>query len=92
MEGKPLSDAIITGVVAIIVCLINNWFIVAKQKETTDKNVALIQVKLEALEKSVSKHNSVIERTYKLEESTALQDAELKRLNKRLEIVEGERS
>ena len=84
-----MSEAIITGVVAIFVCLLNNWFLMAKQREATDKSVALIQVKLEALEKSVSKHNSVIERTYKLEESTALQDAELKRLNERLKIVEG---
>lgn len=84
-----MSEALITGIVAIIVCLLNNWFLMAKQKEATDKTVALIQLKLEELEKSVSKHNSVIERTYKLEESTALQDAELKRLNERLKIVEG---
>lgn len=84
-----MSEVIITGIVAIIVCLINNWAMMAKQKEATDKTVALIQVKLESLEKSVSKHNSIIERTYKLEESTALQDAELKRLNERLKIVEG---
>lgn len=84
-----MSEALITGIVAIIVCLINNWAMMAKQKEATDKTVALIQLKLEELEKSVSKHNSVIERTYKLEENTALQEAELKRLNERLKIVEG---
>lgn len=54
------------------------------------KSAALIEYRISELEKKVSKHNSVVERTYKLEESTALQDAELKRINKRLEIVEQE--
>lgn len=55
------------------------------------KSASLIEYRIGELEKKVSKHNSVIERTYRLEESTALQDAELKRINKRLEIVEQER-
>lgn len=55
------------------------------------KSSALIEYRLSELEKKVSKHNEVVSRTYKLEESTALQEAELKRINKRLEIVEQER-
>lgn len=55
------------------------------------KAASLIQYRLEQLEKTVSKHNEVVVRTYHLEETSALQEAELKRLNKRLEIVEQER-
>ena len=55
------------------------------------KATSLIDYRLTQLEKTVGKHNQIIERTYKLEEDTALQDAELKRINKRLEIVEQER-
>lgn len=55
------------------------------------KSAGLIEYRLTQLERTVSKHNQVVERTYKLEEDTALQDAELKRINKRLEIVEQER-
>lgn len=86
-----MNEALITGAVAVLVCLINNWFVLAKQKEATDKTIAIIQVKLDTLTDSVRKHNSVIERTYSLEKTADLQDAELKRLNKRLEIVEAER-
>lgn len=55
------------------------------------KTSAVLDIRLTNLEKTVSKHNQIVERTYKLEEDTALQDAELKRINKRLEIVEAER-
>lgn len=52
------------------------------------KSAALMEYRIEQLEKKVDIHNSVIDRTYKLEERTELQEAELKRQNKRLEIME----
>ena len=85
-----MSEALITGIVAIVVCIINNWVQMAKTKEQTDKTVALIEYRINELSERVQRHNNIIERTYKLEESTALQEAELKRLNKRLEIMEGQ--
>lgn len=84
-----MSDAIITGIVAILVCIINNWVQYNKTRQETDKTVALIELRLSELSDRVDRHNQVIERTYKLEESTALQDAELKRLNERIKIMEG---
>lgn len=54
------------------------------------KSAAIQEYRLEQLEKKADLHNQVVERTYRLEESTALQDAELKRINKRLDIVEQE--
>lgn len=50
--------------------------------------IAVTNAKLEQIERKQDKHNQYIERTYKLEESSALQDAELKRLNRRIEILE----
>ena len=84
-----MSDALFTGLVAILVCIINNWVQFNKTRAESDKNIALIQQKLDELSARVDRHNQVIERTYKLEEATALQDAELHRINRRLEIVEG---
>lgn len=52
------------------------------------KSAALVEYRLSELEKKVDKHNNVIERTYKLEEQTALQDAELRRVNHRLTELE----
>lgn len=82
MEGKALSDAFITGIVAILVCIINNWVQYNKTKQETDKTVALIQVKLDELSDRVDKHNQLIERTYHLESETAL-------IKQRLTSLEG---
>lgn len=84
-----MSEALITGAVAIIVCIINNWVQMSRTAKVNDKTVALIEYRINELSEKVQRHNNIIERTYKLEENTVLQDAELKRLNKRLEIVEG---
>ena len=67
-----MSDAIVTGIVAILVCIINNWVQFNRTKTETDKTVALIQVKLDELSDRVDKHNQLIERTYHLESDTAL--------------------
>ena len=77
-----MSDAIVTGIVAILVCIINNWVQYSKTKQETDKTVALIQVKLDELSERVDKHNQLIERTYHLESDTAL-------IKQRLTALEG---
>lgn len=52
------------------------------------KSASLLEYRMQQLENKVAAHNKVVERTFRLEESTALQDAEIKRINRRLEIVE----
>lgn len=84
-----MSDALITGLIAIAVCLINNFFQARQTAKVNDKTIALIQMKIDNLTAKVEAHNQLIDRTYRLEESTALQDAEIKRLNERIKIVEG---
>jgi len=84
-----MSDALITGLIAIAVCLINNFFQAKQTTKANDKTIALIQMKIDNLTAKVEAHNQLIDRTYRLEESTALQDAEIKRLNERIKIVEG---
>ena len=84
-----MSDALITGIIAIIVCLVNNFFQARATAKAQDVTVATINLKIDNLQRAVERHNQLIERTYHLEESTALQDAELKRINRRLENLEG---
>ena len=52
------------------------------------KGQALIAYRLEQLEIKVSKHNNVIERTYKLEEDTAVMAEQIKVANNRLADLE----
>ena len=84
-----MSEALITGLIAIAVCVINNIFQARQTAKVHNETITTINFKIEALQRAVEKHNQLIDRTYRLEESTALQDAELKRINERLRIVEG---
>lgn len=84
--------AIVTGLATILSVVVTTR---ASAKETDAKIEkqqavfeAIVTERISTLQQKVERHNSVIERTYKLEEATALQDAELKRINKRLEKVE----
>lgn len=79
-----ILSVVLSAAVTLVVCLINNHFQVSKTN-------ALIAYRLEQLEKQVSKHNNVIERTYKLEEASARHDDELTRHKERLRILEEER-
>ena len=73
----------IGGVVSLIVCVITN---VAQSSKTR----ALLEYKMDELSKRVDKHNNVIERTYKLEELTALQEEKIKVANHRIDDLEKE--
>lgn len=52
------------------------------------KSAALIAYRLDKLEEKVDKHNSVIERTFKLEEQAALIEERIKVANHRIEDLE----
>ena len=52
------------------------------------RSAALMAYRLEQLEKKVDKHNSVVERTYKLEERCEVIDEKMKVANHRLDDLE----
>lgn len=83
-----MTEAIITGIVAIVVCMLNNIYQSRAVKTQHEKTIALIDYKLEQLTERVDRHNQVIERTYKLEEQTALQEEKIKVANHRIEDLE----
>lgn len=78
---ETIISSIITGVVALATCLITQG--VANRKTT-----ALIEFKLDELTKRVDRHNNVIERTYKLEELTSIQEEKIKVANHRIDDLE----
>lgn len=80
--------AVISASATLVVCIINNYFQQAKTRKENDKTIALIDYKLTELTKRVDKHNNIIERTYKLEELTALQEEKIKVANHRIEDLE----
>lgn len=70
-----LIGYIVSGIVSLAVCLVNNYF-------TRKQTEALILYRIDQLEKSVSKHNDLIERMYKVEKNVALHDERISNLEK----------
>lgn len=83
-----MLEAIITGVVAIIVCMVNNLYQSKAVRSQHDKTIALIDYKLEQLSARVDKHNSVVERVYHLEERSEVQEERIKDANHRIDNLE----
>ena len=72
---------IIIGVMALVGTLGGSYM-------SHRKSISMIAYRLEQLEKKVDKHNSVIERTYELEEAQALLAEKIKVANHRIEDLE----
>lgn len=85
-------SAVISGVVTLIVCMINNYAQGVKVTRQHDKTIELIDYRLTELSEKVEKHNSVIDRTYALEQNMALQEERIKVANHRIEDLEDVRS
>jgi len=81
-------EAVITGAVAIVVCLISNHYQNKRTAAANQETITLIDYKLSELTKRVDKHNNVVERTYKLEEAVCLQDEKLRVANHRIGDLE----
>ena len=76
-----MSETILVALVTGVLALLGTWL-------SNNKNAALIAYRLEQLEDKVSKHNQVVERTYRLEERTELHEEKLKAANRRLAELE----
>ena len=79
---ETIFAAIVTGVVTLAVCLVNNYF---QQSKTR----ALLEYKLNELTERVNKHNDLVERTYRLEEQVSITNEKVKELTRRLHALEG---
>ena len=81
--GGDTLESIIVGVLALVGTLSGSWL-------SNNKMTALITYRLEQLENKVEKHNNVIERTFKLEERTELQELEINHAYERIDKLEKE--
>lgn len=80
-----MTETIAVAVLSLIGTLCGAYF-------SHRRSSALIAYRLEQLERKVAAHNNLIERTYKLEERTELQEEKLRVLNRRLDDLERARS
>lgn len=78
-----MESVVIVGIITVIGNILVS--LIANRKST-----ALINYRMEMLERKVTAHNNLIERMYACEEKISLAEAEQKRINARLEILEKE--
>ena len=76
-----ITETIIVAVLSLLGTCTGAYF-------ANRKSSALIAYRLEKLEEKVDKHNKVIERTYKLEEETAIIEEKMKVANHRIDDLE----
>ncbi len=74
---ETIISACISAGVALIVCIIQQ-----------NRTLALLDYKIGELQKHVDKHNNLIERTYKLEQESAVHDEQIKVANHRIDDLE----
>lgn len=94
-----MTEAIITGAVAIIVCMVNNTWqskradrqhqatmnAAEKQHNTT---IALIEYKLDQLTRKVEMHNSLVSRMYEVERKLGIDEEKIDVANHRIHDLE----
>lgn len=80
-----MSDVIIAALISAALAAAASITVAVIQHR---KSVALIEYRLQQLEKKVDVHNNVIERTYKLEQHVAVSEERFKSFNDRIEDLE----
>lgn len=79
-----MNETIIVALLSLAGTLVGSFF--AQRKSS-----ALIAYRLEELEQKVQAHNNLVERMYKVEERTEIQEEKIKVANHRIEDLEKER-
>ena len=83
-----MIESLIAAGAAILVCLLNNWYMDKRHSEKEAATIAVISTKLEDLTRQVEKHNGVLERVYQLEADADLLDERIKVANHRIDDLE----
>jgi uncharacterized protein YlxW (UPF0749 family) len=78
--SEAVIIALITGVCAAVPSLVATLVSSNNNKKQTEENRKLTVYRLDQLEKKMDKHNSVIERTFKLEEKIEEMTNDIKEL------------
>jgi hypothetical protein len=76
-----MSDTVIVGLLSLLGTGLGGVISVLTANKLTN-------YKIEQLQKQVEKHNTIIERTYKLEENAAVMDEQIKVANHRIQDLE----
>lgn len=83
-------DLLVTAIATVIVGTLSMIGSIYGSKKSAEKTEALLAYRMTQLETKVDKHNSVIDRTYKLEQGQMLLCEQIKVTNHRIDDLERE--
>ena len=84
-----MAEALITGGVAILVCMINNFYQQKAVEKKHNETISLIEYKLEQLEKKQDLHNNAVTRLYEVEKRLGIDEEKIKAANHKIEDLKG---
>lgn len=76
-----IDKEILIAILAFIGTMAGSYF-------SYNKNIAVIQEKLNALAEKVNKHNNLVEKTYQNEQNISIHEERLKNLEHNISLVE----
>lgn len=83
-----MIEAIITGAVAILVCMINNITQRKASERQHNTTIELIEYKLDQLTHKVDLHNNAVERLYEVERKLSIDEEKIEVANHRIGDLE----
>lgn len=83
-----MAEALITGGVAILVCMINNFYQQKAVEKKHNETISLIEYKLEQLEKKQDLHNNAVTRLYEVEKRLGIDEERIKVANNKIKDLE----
>ena len=85
---SQIVSALIGAAAAIVVCVIQSNAQNQKRQAEFDKAIGIIEYKIDVLTAKVAAHNNLIDRMYKVEQTTSLQEEQIKVANHRIDDLE----
>ena len=83
-----MIETIITGAVAIIICMINNAYQRKESEKQHNATIKLLEYKLDQLEHKVDLHNNAVERLYIVEKKLGVDEERINVANHRIDDLE----
>lgn len=83
-----MVEAIITGIVGIVVCMINNFYQSKRTEATHQSAIDLIIYRIGQLEKKQDLHNNAVERLYLVEQKIGIDEEKIRVVNHRISDLE----
>lgn len=83
-----MIEALITGVVAIVVCMINNVTQRKAAQRQHNTTIEMIEYKLDQLTHKVDLHNNAVERLFVVERKLDVDEEKIKVANNRIDDLE----